>query len=266
MLPLIPQDADALAQDLPNGTSVFVTHLQRYPLDTALDVLDRLNAAGLKPIPHLAARRISSHNLLSSFLHQAVSRCGVRQALIVGGEADQPAGPFADALSLLKTSLLRESGLEQVAFAAYPNGHPAISHARLMAALDDKISCAGRQGLISSVVTQFCFSADQIAACAAGLRTRYPGIHLRIGVAGPSDVMTLLKYARLCGVPAASKFVGGQTSDAWRLAAGADPARLIEATAGALAAAGLHNDISVHLFSFGGPRKAAIWLRSVTKG
>jgi methylenetetrahydrofolate reductase (NADPH) len=261
MLPSGLHDVDAIARELRQGTSVFVTHLQRYPLETSLAALERLHALGLRPVPHIAARRIASVGLLSEFLRQAVSRCGVREALVVGGEADQPVGPFPDALSLLETGLLRDNGLESVSFAAYPNGHPKIRASRLLAALNKKLACAESHGLKAGLVTQFSFSAAHIAMCVPELRSQYSKIPIRIGVPGPTTMLTLLKYAQLCGVPAASKFVGSNAADALRLTSGADPADVITSIAEELRAIGQTNDVSIHLFSFGGAQRTASWLR-----
>ena len=55
-----PQDALAIAALLPAGTPVYVNHLPRHSLADSLASLAAVRAAGLEPVPHIAARRIRS--------------------------------------------------------------------------------------------------------------------------------------------------------------------------------------------------------------
>src|SRR3970040_2419431 len=55
-----PQDAAATAALLPAGTPVYVNHLPRHSLADSLASIAALRAAGLEPVPHIAARRLAS--------------------------------------------------------------------------------------------------------------------------------------------------------------------------------------------------------------
>jgi len=58
------EDARALGNMLPSGTKVYVNHLPRHTLAETLTALEAVHAAGLEPVPHLAARRVTSRDEL----------------------------------------------------------------------------------------------------------------------------------------------------------------------------------------------------------
>ena len=121
-----PQDALAIAALLPAGTPVYVNHLPRHSLADSLASLVAVRAAGLEPVPHIAARRIRSRDELESFLRRAVHEAGVRKALILGGDESAALGPYGDGAALIRTGLLEQSGLREIGLPGYPEGHPRI--------------------------------------------------------------------------------------------------------------------------------------------
>ena len=58
-------DAQTIAGLLPAGTAVYVPHLPRDTTEDTLGALRAVKAAGLEPVPHLAARRIRLETQLS---------------------------------------------------------------------------------------------------------------------------------------------------------------------------------------------------------
>ena len=58
---------------------------------------------------------------------------------VLGGDRDEPAGPFNEALDLIETGKLQKHGITRVVFACFPEGHARISDAALQGALEAKL-------------------------------------------------------------------------------------------------------------------------------
>src|SRR5512134_1053004 len=140
-------EAHAIAAQLPIGTKVYVNHLPQRSLGDSMSALLALRAAGLEPVPHLAARRIASRAEARSFLERARAEAGVTKVLLIGGDEMQPRGPYADATALLRDDLLASCGVREIGVAGYPEGHPRIAEAILRSALREKLELAAAQDL-----------------------------------------------------------------------------------------------------------------------
>ena len=257
---LSPHDAfasDALHGLLDPGRTVFVNHPPSVTYHDIVAACVRLHRAGYVPVPHVAARRLASYTQAGDFLHRAADEAGVECALIIGGD-DSPAGPFRASLDLLATGVVEHHGIGHVAFAGYPEGHPAINSRTLDAALQAKVALARQRGLGASLVTQFGFEAEPILRWTASLRAQGIVCPVRVGVAGPARVATLAKYAIRCGVGASLRALArGHTAFA-RILTEAGPDALIGELAAGEAAA--NRIAGLHVFTFGGVRRTAAWL------
>ncbi|HXA22920.1 MAG TPA: methylenetetrahydrofolate reductase [Acetobacteraceae bacterium] len=259
---LSPRDefaGEALRKLLDPGRTVFVNHAPSVTHHDIVAACVRLNRAGFVPVPHVAARRLASYTQASDFLHRAVTEAGVEAALIIGGD-DSPAGPFRASLDLLATGVVERHGIKSVAFAGYPEGHPAIDSHTLDAALQAKVALARQRGLDVSLVTQFGFEADPILRWTASLRAQGIACPVRVGVAGPARVATLAKFAIRCGIGASLRALArGHTAFA-RILVEAGPDTLIgELVAGEDASVPI---VGLHVFTFGGVRRTVEWIRA----
>jgi len=196
LLPGATDQIPELARLLPVGTRIFVPHLPGPPLGNGVPTLAALRAAGFEPVAHVAARRIASRSEFGSFM-EAASTAGVREILALGGDLDPPAGPFKEAADLLAADMILGTGIRAVHFGAYPDAHPRITVAALAASMQRKFDLAARLGIAARIVTQFSFEPENVAALA---RRMPAGSQVRLGIAGPCAVTTLMRYARLCGV------------------------------------------------------------------
>jgi len=209
-----------------------------------------LRKAGLEPIIHVAARRLASAADLQELLAGLRGDADVRRLLVIGGDVDT-LGAFADALAVIQKGRLRETGIEEIGIGAYPEGHPRIPAARLESALDEKIAAATAQGLRVHIVSQFSFSPERILAWLRQVRASGIGKPIKIGMAGPTSVPALLRYARRCGVAASLRgLVSGVASG---LVGHVGPDRIIKT----LSAAGDLGEVAPHYFSFGGTLETA---------
>lgn len=251
-----PQDAAAIAALLPADTPVYVNHLPRHQLADSLASIAALRAAGLEPVPHIAARRIAGHAELETFLRAA----GVRKALILGGDEPEARGPYADGAALIRTGLLESCGLREIGLPGYPEGHPRIPQLALQQAFGEKLALAAGHGLSAYVVTQFCFAPGRIVEYCAALARSAPGVPVYAGLAGPASAAALLRYAQRCGVSASLRALQAQGLNAVRLVTRTDPGEQLAALAHYCAAHAQCNVVGVHLFSFGGVTSTASWM------
>jgi methylenetetrahydrofolate reductase (NADPH) len=254
------EDARALGELLPAGTKVYVNHLPRHSLAETLAALEAVRAAGLEPVPHLAARRVASRAELKDFLQRAVQGAGVQKVLLIGGDDPAQRGPWADSVALLADGALAGCGLREVGIAGYPEGHPRIPRVALERALGEKLSLAAAQGLGAYVVTQFSFAPARVVEYCAELAARWPRVPVFVGVAGPTEAATLLRFAHRCGVSASLRALRAQGMGIARLVTHTDPREQLVAVARYCLARSACNVVGAHFFSFGGAAHTAGWM------
>lgn len=240
----------ALADVVPPATPIYFSAVPTITRQEVIAAAASLRKAGLEPIIHVAARRLASAADLQELLAGLRGDADVRRLLVIGGDVDT-LGAFADALAVIQKGRLRETGIEEIGIGAYPEGHPRIPAARLESALDEKIAAATAQGLRVHIVSQFSFSPERILAWLRQVRASGIGKPIKIGMAGPTSVPALLRYARRCGVAASLRgLVSGVASG---LVGHVGPDRIIET----LSAAGDLGEVAPHYFSFGGTLETA---------
>ena len=261
-----PGDARRIAEMLPAGTLVYVNHLPRHSLEDTLRGLNAAREAGLEPVPHVAARRVTSKGELTSFLRRAVRDAGIKKVLLLGGDLPQPMGPYTDAAAVLRDGALQAASVREVGLAGYPEGHPRISSQALASALGEKLGMAATQGLGAYVVTQFSFAPSRIVEYCAGLGRTAPGVPVYVGLPGPTNPAQLLKFAQICGVSASLRALQAQGMGAVRLFTHTDPADQLAVVASHVAGGAAANVVGVHLFSFGGVGLSAEWINRQIAG
>jgi methylenetetrahydrofolate reductase (NADPH) len=266
-----PNVAADCAHWLTPGTRVYISMLpgQTYQQTAALAV--QLARAGLKPVPHVTARGLASLQTAADFLARVSLDAGVDRVLLLGGDRSMVAGPFDSSAALLATGMLARYGMRGVEVAGYPEGHPGITEPLLQAALEDKVRLAREQGLELGVMTQFSFRPDRIAAWTRSVRALHADLPVAVGIAGPANVTTLLKYAMRCGVAASVGMLGKQSGSVLRLLSEAGPEPVVHALAAQAVVAQAVKVESAqfarcHLFSFGGIERTARWARAVEEG
>jgi methylenetetrahydrofolate reductase (NADPH) len=254
--------ADEVAQlreILALGTSVYVTAVPTGAGEETVTAAIALRNAGFEPIVHAAARRLKSAEALRDMLKRLTGEAGLRRLLVIGGDSDA-AGPYADALALIQKGDLRARGIEEIGIGAYPEGHPRISSERLEAAMDEKIASATAQGLRVHIVSQFAFSGEHIIAWLKRLRGSGIKHPVGIGLAGPTSVPALIRYAKRCGVAASLR--GLMSGAATGLVGNVGPDRIIDILRTAQHELG---DAHLHYFSFGGVVPTARYARDLAQ-
>ncbi len=197
---LIPlRNAHEQAAFLPPRSLVSVTASPAKGIEATIELGERLAAAGHTPVVHLSARMIRDRAHLRSILGRLASD-GIDRAFVVGGDADDP-GEFRDALSLLRAMAEIGHPLREIGIGCYPDGHPDIPDAALLAALREKAPFA------SYMTTQMCFDVRRIGAFIAARRTEGIALPVHIGLPGVADVAKLALISARIGVRDSQRFM-----------------------------------------------------------
>jgi methylenetetrahydrofolate reductase (NADPH) len=258
-------DIAALATVLPARAEVYLSAVPTRDPAEQIDAAVRLHAAGFTPVPHLAVRNFPNTASLDAFLARLAGDAGVRRVLVIGGDRDQPAGAFRSAIEAIDSGVLQRHGICAIGIAGYPDGHARLSQQELDRALLEKLEIAAQLGLSAHIVTQFCFDAKSIVAWIGRLRDFGVEHPVKIGLAGPTNLATLLRYARRCGVRASAQGLARQAGLARHLFGMSTPDGLLRALADAHAAGHL-GEVAPHFFSFGGIAATARWASAAAAG
>ena len=253
-------EIDRVAEALPVNSCLYVPAPAKRPLSETLDAVAAIRRAGLDPVPHVAARRFASRAELANFLAVAAGEHGAHRVMLIAGDEPQARGPYADALQVLEDGVLGEAGIREVGLAGYPEGHGRIARTALDTAFTRKVALIRAQGLGVYVVTQFSFSTTRITAFCADLARREPEVPVYVGMAGPTDLTALMRYAQLCGVSESLRAMRNLGAGMVGLATHTDPHEQLLALAHYAEARSACNVVGIHLYSFGGAVRTARWL------
>jgi methylenetetrahydrofolate reductase (NADPH) len=259
------QDVAALKAALPAGTPVYLSAVLTRPQEEVVAQAALVRAAGLEPVPHLAVRNFASTEALARFLDRLTGEAGVRRLLVIAGDRGEPAGPFHGALEAIDSGLISRRGITEIGISGYPDGHPRIAGQELDRLLAAKLEAAAQTGLKVNIVTQFCLEAGPIFAWLKRLRDHGIDHPVRIGLAGPTSLATLMRYAKRCGVRASTQGLARNAGLIKRLLGAAAPDAIIRALIEANRDGEL-GDIAPHLFSFGGIGATARWAAAAAAG
>jgi methylenetetrahydrofolate reductase (NADPH) len=256
-----PSDAEIAALAvLDRGSCVYISAVPYRPAEEAIAAAIRLRAAGFEPVPHIAVRNFLSAGALDDCLARFCGEAEVRRVLVIAGDRAE-CGPFRRALDVIDSGVFRRRGIRAIGIAGYPEGHPRIGDDALFRALAEKIAATEATGLAVEIVTQFSFDARAILDYAARLRAFGFEQPLRIGLAGPTSLAALLRYAGRCGVRASAQALARRSGLLRQMFALTVPDDLIRALADAAPAG-----VAVHFFSFGGLPATARWASAVADG
>jgi methylenetetrahydrofolate reductase (NADPH) len=249
-----------IAGILGRGCQIYLSAVPSQSFRQLADLAAVVRRAGFEPVSHLPARRLTSAAELAGFLSRVAGEAGMRQLLVIAGDGE-PAGPYHDALAVIRDGALRNAGIEEVGVAGYPENHHRIAPDKIATALRDKIAAAAATGLRLHIVSQFSFSPEKIVAWLKHLRAAGIGAPVKVGMAGPTSVPALLRYAKRCGVGASIRgLLSGAPAG---LFGHVGPDRIIDALA---AAGGDVGNATPHYFSFGGVAETARYAQDLATG
>ena len=258
-------DLEAIRDSAGRSVRVYVSAIPTRPSSDLVEQSAMARKAGLEPIPHLAVRNYTSREELSSIVERLAGEAGVRHVLIISGDRSDSAGPFTASIEIVESGMLQKHGITHISVAGHPDGHPVVSDDVMNRALLAKIEAASQSGLTPDIVTQFSFDARGISRWVMKIRDLGIECPVRVGMAGPTNLTTLLKFAQRCGVKAS---IGGFTKNiglAKHLFGVSAPDPIVRSLADENASGAL-GQISAHFFSFGGVAATSKWAAHAAAG
>lgn len=247
---------------LPKGTRVYIAHIEGTPIEDMVATAKRIAGQGFDVMPHFPARIIPDRATLADWIARYQGEAGVKQALLLGGGVNTPAGDFDSSMQLIESGLF--AGFDRLHVAGHPEGNKDIDKdggdAVVMQALKWKQDFANRSDAKMAIATQFCFEADPVIAWANKLAAAGVSLPIHIGVAGPAKLQTLIKFAISCGVGASLRVLQKRAMDVTKLLMPYEPTEFVSGLAAHKAANPAFGIEQVHFFPLGGIKTNATWV------
>lgn len=246
---------------LPEGTRVYIAHIEGTPIQDMVNTARRLSDEGFAAMPHFPARLIKDRAELADWVSRYQNEAGVIQALMLGGGLTDKAGEFSDSMKLVETGLF--DGFDHLHFAGHPEGNKDIdpdgSDRLAMDALKWKQAFSDRSDAQVAITTQFCFEAEPIIRWADRLASAGISLPIHIGLAGPAKIHTLMKYALTCGIGPSIHVLQRRAKDVTKLLVPYEPIEVALALAAHKEKNPNFGIEQVHFFPLGGIDATANW-------
>lgn len=248
---------------LPEGTRVYIAHIEGTPIEEMVETARRLSEDGYPVMPHFPARIIKDKATLADWIARYQGEANVDQALLLAGGVSTPHGDFESSMQLLETGLFDKAGFKRLHVAGHPEGNrdidPDGSIKNVMEALRWKQKFSDSTDAEMALATQFAFDAKPIIAWADSLREAGIALPIHIGIAGPAKLQTLIKFAIACGVGPSLKVLQKRAMDVSKLLLPYEPTDVVSELAAHKAANPDFNISHVHFFPLGGIKTNANW-------
>jgi methylenetetrahydrofolate reductase (NADPH) len=267
---ITPREAPSLpplADVLPAGTAVYLTFLPHTPWEQTVATARSVREAGMRPVPHLAARAVPDRPALRRMLAD-LAAAGVEDLLILAGSLATPVGEFHETAQILDTGLLQEVGVVRVGVVGHPEGHPDVDGDELFRALVAKCRIARDRGLDLHLVTQFAFAPEPIVDWERAIRASGVDVPVHVGLPGLTSPSRLLRFGLRCGVGASLKVLRQQAGGVFKLATSHvhHPDATLLGIAAAVAADPASLLRGIHFFPFGALAATAAWATDIRDG
>ena len=248
---------------LPTGTRVYVANIEGTPFRDMLATAQRLAREGFIAVPHITARTVRDARELGEMVERYRLEAGVGEVLLLAGGAVRPRGEFSSSVELLESSVFDRSGFRRIFVAGHPEGNRDIDadggHTELDRALLQKQDFAVRQGIDMELTTQFAFDSAAVIAWTQRIREMGVQLPVNVGVAGPTKLQTLLKFALSCGVGPSIQVIQKRARDVTKLLTPFTPDDVVSGLAEFSRANPGSGMSGLHVFPLGGIGAAANW-------
>jgi methylenetetrahydrofolate reductase (NADPH) len=263
VMPRTAEKIDNFRDLLPEGTRVYIAHIEGTPIEDMVATAKRLNADGYPVMPHFPARIIKDRATLADWIARYQGEADVKQALLLAGGVDKPYGDFDSSMGLLETGEFDKAGFTRLHVAGHPEGNkdidPSGGRANVDAALQWKQKFSDTTDADMAIATQFAFEAGPIIEWADGLKAAGIDLPIHIGIAGPAKLQTLIKFSIACGVGASLRVLQKRAKDVTKLLLPFEPTDVIADLAAHKAKNPDFNVTNVHFFPLGGIKTNANW-------
>ncbi len=248
---------EAVVESVPKDIRLTVTASPARGIEATLDLTERLAGYGFEVAPHLSARLIRDEVHLGEILER-LREAGVRDAFVIAGDAEEPAGKFEGAARLLEAMAEVGHHFEEVGISGYPESHPIISDEATIQAMYDKAPYA------TYIVSQICFDANVISSWARWVKRRGVLLPIYVGMPGSVSRQKLMRISAGIGLGESARFLKKHGSRLLRmfLPGGYTPDRLISALEPSLTDPE-SNVAGFHIYTFNELQRTEEWRRAL---
>jgi methylenetetrahydrofolate reductase (NADPH) len=251
----------AVSGAIPPGANVAIGSLPLDHLGTCVQAAIAVREAGLVPVPHLAARRIATAHELNTLLYRLSRQAAVDSVFVIAGDLCAPRGPFSDALSLIRCGTLSQHRIRKIGIAGHPEGHPDISSEKLWQAILAKRDVLAAMNVPYEIVTQFSFDSDAILDWLKRIRDAGILAPVKISIAGPASIKSMIRFASVCGVNTSAKVVAKYGFSLAALLGQTAPDALVADLEDKFQTS-VHGEARLHFHTFGGVTKTVDWIQA----
>lgn len=243
---------------LPEGTRIYIAHIDGTPIEDMVALAKRLSADGFSVMPHLPARIIPTEAEFSDWVRRYAEEAGVSEALVLGGSPTTANGPFESSIQLMETGVFDKYGFKRLHVAGHPEGNRDIEPIESSTIVDDalrwKAAFASQNGIEMAVITQFMFEGQGLFDWLSRLESLGLLLPVHVGLAGPAKLQTLVKFAIACGVGPSVKVLQKRAKDLTQLVRPYTPSDMLAAIAKYQSARETSLIKGLHMFPLGGIR------------
>ena len=248
---------ESVVEHVPKDVALTVTVSPGKGTWATVELAERLAGHGFGVAPHLSARLIRDRSELGEIL-QRLREAGIRDAFVVAGDVDEPAGEFEDAARLLEAMTEIGHDLDEVGITGYPESHPKISDEVTIQAMYKKGPYA------TYIISQICFDPGVISEWARRVWLRGVKLPIRIGMPGYVNRQKLIRISASIGLGESARYLNRQRN--WLLKlflpGGYSPDHLIEGLEPNLADPD-SNIQGLHIYTFNELEKTEAWRREM---
>ena len=267
VMPRTAKKVDNFKRILPYKTTVYVAHLEETPIEEMFSTCQRLISEGMVPMPHIPARIIPSIGKLEDWVKEYAS-LGVEQSLLLAGNGKTPSGELFNSIQMLESGIFEKYSFKKIQIAGHPEGNPDIdkdgSLERTVNALKVKQEFARKTKLQIGITTQFCFDLQPVIKWLEILEREKIDLPISLGLAGPTKLQTLIKYAIMCGVGPSISVLKKRAKDLTKLLLPFEPTEMVNELASNTKNKLFENVDSLHFFPLGGIEASASFARTIS--
>jgi methylenetetrahydrofolate reductase (NADPH) len=258
ILPTQVIKAPPLSELFAEGTEIYLPLLRGDDLNLSVTAAKKILGERMVATPHLAARSVPGASQLDEWLHE-LAEAGCNRLMLIAGDPLTHQGPYRDTLDVLSSGLLEKHGFIHLGVAAHPDGHVHASESDVRSALEIKKTYAREKNVHMWVVTQFVFDMTNFAKWLDEWQEAFDFLPLHVGLAGPSSLASLMRYAARCGVATSVKMLLTNRNSR-RLMSSWNPDDQLKELYELCGNHVSRRLKGLHLFPFGGLESAARWL------
>lgn len=250
---------EKVVAEVPQSIPLTITATGGKGLEPTLDTAVYLRGRGYSVAPHLPARLVRGPEELDAIVRR-LEAAEIDRLFVIGGDAEEAAGDFPDAHSLLTALTERGHHFTDVGIGGYPEGHASFSDSVIHNALLKKAPLATR------ILTQICFDPQTFLEW--GTRVHRDGVSLPVyaGMPGPVSRQKLLRVSAGLGLGQSANFLKKQQNMFWRFftPSGYEPTQLIRGLVQSLPDSGAVVK-GFHIFTFNDLAQTEAWRQGMLK-